>query len=441
MNKIKRLFIFFLTFLMIISAVPFSVSASDGEIYYVDSVSGNDENSGKSESSAWKTLEKVSSFDFSAGDKILLKRGESFEGTLFPKVSGTQDERITVSSYGEGRIPVIFNASTMLVALVNISNWSFEGIEFTAPTGYGFAVIATENNTMENITVENCVFHDISMDSTDTGTAALFQTTDKSGAKVNGLHVRNCEFYNCSWGIHSSGVNAERDQDVFESSEKNYHKNWLIENCYFHENKCAGIVLCSVKDGVVRNCKVENCATVQEDAYAPLWMHHADNVTVEYCEICGSTNPRDGMAIDFDGWTVNSTYDHIYSHDNTRFMRNCVFDLKTKNNGNTVKNCISVNDNQAVNFSASMLISTHNPSLSPMTGFTFSDNIIVNGTPILWWFTPFAKVTGNTFSGNALNLIFAYFMNFYTFPKGSKYVKSVDNLDEKIAEITERISF
>lgn len=442
MSKNKRFFAVFLAFLMIFSVFSISSSAKSGKTYYVDGIGGNDENSGESESSAWKTLQKVSSLEFSEGDRILLKRNQTFDGKIVANGNGTEENNITVSSYGEGAKPVIHaNSADFSVLLVSVSNWTFDGIEFTAPDGLGFYILAVNGKNADNITIKNCVFHDISKDSTETGYAALYQSTDLSGAKVSGLHVENTEFYNCCWGIHTGGINAERNSDVFESSEKDYNHSWVIENCYFHENQCAGIVLSSLRDSVVRNCKVENCATVQEDAYAPLWMHHSDNVTVEYCEICGSTNPRDGMAIDFDGWTVNSTYDHIYSHDNNRFIRNCVFDIKTQNNGNTVKNCISVNDNKAVNFSASMLMSKHNLSLSPMTGFTFSDNIIVNGTPVIWLFTPFAKVTGNTFSSGVFNRIITFIFNAFVFPKNSTYTSSVENLDEKIAEITQRIEF
>jgi hypothetical protein len=42
--------------------------------YYVDAVSGNDNNAGTSMSSAWKTVSKVNSRTFGPGDSILFKR-------------------------------------------------------------------------------------------------------------------------------------------------------------------------------------------------------------------------------------------------------------------------------------------------------------------------------------------------------------------------------
>ncbi len=50
--------------------------------YYVSS-SGNDANSGTSESSPWKTLNKVNSFTPKPGDQILFKRGEEWTGSYY----------------------------------------------------------------------------------------------------------------------------------------------------------------------------------------------------------------------------------------------------------------------------------------------------------------------------------------------------------------------
>src|SRR5690554_6159300 len=57
-------------------------------IYYV-STSGNDSNSGTNADSPWKSLSKVNSFSFKAGDQILFKRGEQWTGTITVNASGT----------------------------------------------------------------------------------------------------------------------------------------------------------------------------------------------------------------------------------------------------------------------------------------------------------------------------------------------------------------
>ncbi len=73
-----------------------------GTIYYV-SKNGSDENDGKSPESAWKTLEKVSSFPFEKGDGVLFKRGDTFRGFVETKPF------VTYAAYGSGKKPQLFS--------------------------------------------------------------------------------------------------------------------------------------------------------------------------------------------------------------------------------------------------------------------------------------------------------------------------------------------
>lgn len=72
-----------------------------GTSYFV-SASGDDSNDGLSESTPWKTLDKVSSFCFSAGDGVFFKRGDVFRGHFNCKSD------VTYSAYGEGDKPKFF---------------------------------------------------------------------------------------------------------------------------------------------------------------------------------------------------------------------------------------------------------------------------------------------------------------------------------------------
>lgn len=74
--------------------------------YYV-AANGNDNNSGTSTSSPWKTISKVNSFTFKAGDQILFNRGDEFYGGIVVKQSGTSTSPITFGAYGSGAKPVI----------------------------------------------------------------------------------------------------------------------------------------------------------------------------------------------------------------------------------------------------------------------------------------------------------------------------------------------
>ncbi len=75
----------------------------NGKTYYV-SESGDDNNSGLSESKAWKTLDKVNGFEFSAGDGVLFKRGDVFRGQLRLK------NGVSYSAFGTGNKPCIYGS-------------------------------------------------------------------------------------------------------------------------------------------------------------------------------------------------------------------------------------------------------------------------------------------------------------------------------------------
>lgn len=57
-------------------------NAVQGTNYYV-SPSGNDGNPGTSPAQAWKTITKVNSVSFSAGDSIFFEAGQTFSGSLY----------------------------------------------------------------------------------------------------------------------------------------------------------------------------------------------------------------------------------------------------------------------------------------------------------------------------------------------------------------------
>ena len=66
----KRFLTVFLCIVMLVSMCPAVLAADEGTVYYVDSTNGSDENSGRSASAAWKTLEKAASNVYAEGDKI-----------------------------------------------------------------------------------------------------------------------------------------------------------------------------------------------------------------------------------------------------------------------------------------------------------------------------------------------------------------------------------
>lgn len=99
-----------------------------GTAYYVDCWAGSDQNSGKSPSSAWKTLTRANKATLLPGDGLLLKRGCTWTGSLEAKWTGTATSPITISAYGGGDLPIIQNAGNY-ASHVRVSG-SYQVIEF-----------------------------------------------------------------------------------------------------------------------------------------------------------------------------------------------------------------------------------------------------------------------------------------------------------------------
>lgn len=85
--------------------------------FFVDSLNGNDSNTGTAPANAWKTLARINSTSFDPGDTILFKRGQKWRGTLDVSASGTDNNIIKYGAYDIGPNPVIMRTR-------QFSNWS-----------------------------------------------------------------------------------------------------------------------------------------------------------------------------------------------------------------------------------------------------------------------------------------------------------------------------
>ena len=101
-----------------------------GNIYYVSNL-GDDANIGTTKESPWKTLRKISSMTFNPGDHILLKSGNAWNEALILHGSGTADQPINVTAYGEGSKPKIHYGDGDVVILINEGGWCIKGLEIS----------------------------------------------------------------------------------------------------------------------------------------------------------------------------------------------------------------------------------------------------------------------------------------------------------------------
>lgn len=145
-------------------------------VYYVNSATGSDNNSGISESSAFATLSAVEALKLNPGDSVLLAAGSVFNEQFDLKYSGSVSAPITIGSYGIGDAPVIHSsndgihgskASNIVIENIkiadtganaiyagNVSNWTVRNVE-VSNTGLSGKPGSVSFQSSQNITIEN----------------------------------------------------------------------------------------------------------------------------------------------------------------------------------------------------------------------------------------------------------------------------------------------
>lgn len=77
--------------------------------FYVDSERGEDRNDGRSEETAWCSLDRVNGAELKPGDTVRFRCGGVWRGSLVP-VNGDEGAPVTYTSYGDGPKPLILGS-------------------------------------------------------------------------------------------------------------------------------------------------------------------------------------------------------------------------------------------------------------------------------------------------------------------------------------------
>lgn len=151
--------------------------------YYVSN-SGDDANNGNSRGTSWRTLNKVNSASFRAGDSILFKRGDTFYGSLRLKASGTVSNPIIFGAYGNGIKPVI-------TGFTNVTSWTNLGgniwessIAISSLTSCNMVVIKGKNTPMGRYPNVGYLPYQSHNTGTSLTSSSLTGTPNWSGANV-----------------------------------------------------------------------------------------------------------------------------------------------------------------------------------------------------------------------------------------------------------------
>jgi len=183
--------------------------SSNTRRYYIDSQTGNDANSGRSIRSPWKSLKKLEEFTFQPGDQILF----AFQGGILFESSGTAENPIGISSYGEGVAPSFSNPDQNdlngNVFQISGSYIVVDGLSFSkcadANSKSGRSILEAgaifTQTGADHVTIKNCEFTDCPI-----------------GVNITGQH--NCEFTDCPIGVNITGQHSLITSSTFKDCNR-----------------------------------------------------------------------------------------------------------------------------------------------------------------------------------------------------------------------------
>jgi hypothetical protein len=132
--------------------------AGSGRCFYVDATLGNDANTGQSQDQAWKSISKLNSTSFQAGDVIALKKGESWNESLSLSASGNSSSWLTIDSYGTAStVPTLNGQSGKASLYLSGSSYvQIKNIRLSHGSTHCLEISSGQNIKIQSITISNC---------------------------------------------------------------------------------------------------------------------------------------------------------------------------------------------------------------------------------------------------------------------------------------------
>ena len=253
----------FLLFLALVSVRLHSTN------YYINNISGNDNNNGLTPSTAWQTLNKVNTASFSPGDSVLFICGGSWRGQLQPK-SGNTSGSIIYASYGIGSKPTLLGS----VSMSTLSDWVNLG-------GNIWQSLQTFTVDIGNIILSNGLSCGIKKWSASNMVSQGDFWYDKTGTqKVEMYSVGNpATFY--------SDIEAALGDFIVYLSADSFV---VIQNMAFKYGSADGIEIRNTHHAIIKDCEVsyiggtELTPQVRYGGGIQFWAKSHDN-RVERCKI------------------------------------------------------------------------------------------------------------------------------------------------------------
>lgn len=334
-----------------------------GTVYYFDAVNGNNSNDGISEDTAFKSLTKVAVLNLQPGDAVLLKRGDVFTSAMTINNSGTAENPITFSYYGDENKALPLIKRSFPSPAITIKNQDYVIIDSlhimmtsTAVNSYSaLKVEASDGKICYGNSIRNCIIEGISDEwksYENSGLCGISVEPLNYWGFFNGVTIENNEIYNCKAnGISVNGCHGGCDADgnVNEKSAKNV----VVRNNFLYNIGKDGIVVNNCNQPLV---EYNTCGKAHSYAdktwHVAMWPFACYKSLFQYNEAYETQTVYDGQGFDCDYLCYYTTFQYNYSHNNTGgFMLICtepqaswLKDPTAYNVGSVVRYNISQND-------------------------------------------------------------------------------------------------
>jgi len=299
--------------LLTIIIFAFAARTASATSYYVNCSATHNGNG--TMSSPWNTLSSPNSHTFVAGDQLLFLRGKTCNGQLRPLGSGTSSSYITISTYGQGALPIINGGSNnAVVQLTNQSDWTIANLKITAGVLYG--VYITASTPISGINLINLDVSGATGTSDHWNSGEVMLTTGSSttatisNVTINGVTAHDSHV--------SEGIEVQAGNPSSQTGVKG--SNIVVENSLGHDVYGDGIVVLSVNSGVLQGNVVYNsglCTTCTGSSPVGIWEFDSTGVIIQNNESYSNSSWQyDGGGFDLDYWSSNDTAQYNYAHDN-----------------------------------------------------------------------------------------------------------------------------
>lgn len=317
----------------------YKISEKSTRIFYVSNSTGNDANDGLSEATALKTLVQASKLGLLPGDKLLLRKGDVWEGQkLVLQNSGTPEYPIIVSSYGAGNKPRIKPNYVEYygIRILNASGYEISDIEISDVIG---GIVVWEENTYNHkyVKITDCYFHDMTDQGRGVpsnipdvlyGMGISIAGSDNYGGKtlLSDIYIEDCKFDKCDVGIEVIG----RDHDeAGRWNEHAHHKisnrafmNVNIKNCEIKRSyRSGGVMLYCITNGKTENVTIDQTGYNGVGMWWGVCAFQVARVSDYLVENCTFQNTIKGTSPDGQGFDWEADNHNVVVR-NCRFLNN-----------------------------------------------------------------------------------------------------------------------